>query len=422
MNLIRTSFFTTLSTIVSFISGFILIKFIAVKIGPGGIAQLGQFQNTTALFSMIGTASISVGVVKYLSQFKDDNLKKQQLISTAAIIITILSILTSILVIAFSKMLSLIAFHDYNYWKVYTLFGISLTLISLNTLFASIFNGLKEIKKLTLIGISGAFLNIMFTVFLANVLGVTGVLMAISFTAFILFIINFLVFKNIKDLSFNFTFKLFNKKLLILLLSYTMMSVISSALIPISQLLIRNFIINKLTLTDAGNWQAISKISEYYLAFITTVLGVYYLPTLSGIDTKKDLKIEILKGYKIILPIVAILAFSIFSFKSLIIKTLFTREFSGMDKLFLFQMIGDFLKIGSWLLAYLMLAKAMIKIFIITEIMFTVSLVVFTYLFVSKFGLVGTTYAFALNYLLYWICMAIIMKQYFKVQPDSYDL
>ena len=204
-----------------------------------------------------------------------------------------------------------------------------------------------------------------------------------------------------------------------MLLSYTLMNIIISSLSPIVQLFIRNEVIKVSGLTTAGYWQAITKISDYYLTFIISVLGVYYLPTLSGITQQSEIRKEILKGYKIILPVVAILAISIFLCKSLIVNILFSAQFEPMKELFQYQMLGDFLKIGSWLLAYLMLAKAMVKMLIITEILFNLSLVILSKFFIDKYGVVGTTYAFALNYLFYWITMAVLMRKYLFVQKGE---
>ena len=69
MNLIKTSFYTSLSTAVSFITGFIITKVVAVKIGPKGMAYLGQFQNTTAILTMLATGAIATGVIKYLAEW-----------------------------------------------------------------------------------------------------------------------------------------------------------------------------------------------------------------------------------------------------------------------------------------------------------------------------------------------------------------
>jgi PST family polysaccharide transporter len=166
--------------------------------------------------------------------------------------------------------------------------------------------------------------------------------------------------------------------------------------------------------SDAGYWQAVTKISDYYLAFITSVLGVYYMPRLSEIQSKTELRNEIFKGYKIILPVVSSIALLIWLFRGFIIHILFTPEFLPMKPLFTFQLLGDFFKIGSWLLAFLMIAKAMTKTFIITEILFAASYVALSYFFMNRYGIIGTTYSFCINYGAYWILMWILMKK--KIQ------
>ncbi|MEO7119907.1 MAG: O-antigen flippase, partial [Ginsengibacter sp.] len=117
-----------------------------------------------------------------------------------------------------------------------------------------------------------------------------------------------------------------------------------------------------------------------------------------------------LKGYKIVLPVVAVLAFAIWLLKDLIIHLLFTPEFLPMKPLFTYQLLGDFFKIGSWLLGYLMIAKAMVKSYIITEIIFATSYIILSYFFMNHFGIIGATYSFCINYGIYWISMFFIMK------------
>ena len=82
-----------------------------------------------------------------------------------------------------------------------------------------------------------------------------------------------------------------------------------------------------------------------------------------------------------------------------------------MKPLFTFQLLGDFFKIGSGLLAYLMIAKAMTKVFIATEIIFATSYVILSYYFMNHYGIIGSTYAFCINYGVYWILMWIIMRK-----------
>ena len=410
MNLLKTSFYSSISTAITLLSGFVSIKVISVKLGPSGIAQLGQYQNILTLLLLAGSFSITIGVTKYLSEYTNDVVNQQKIISTALFTVFAASLIIGLFTIFFSKTLAAGTFNIEEYWKVYALLGLSLTIMCFNTLMGGVLNGLKEIKKLTIINVSGSLIGLAITLIMVNYFGVVGALVSSNINGFFLFILNLIVFRKLKLFSFKLSYKLFDKFYFKLLFSFTIISVITNIVIPINQLLIRSFIIETLSIDQAGNWQAMSRISDYYLIFITTVLGVYFLPKLSELSSNEDLKKEIIQGYKIVLPIVAIMALVIFLCRVLIINVVFTQSFLPLKELFLFQMIGDFLKIGSWLLGYLLVARAKIRQIIILEIVFSLSLYFLNIYFIKIFGLVGTSYAFALNYLLYWIIIGFVAK------------
>ena len=100
----------------------------------------------------------------------------------------------------------------------------------------------------------------------------------------------------------------------------------------------------------------------------------------------------------------------IYLFRDLVIKFLFTDKFMAMSDLFGYQLLGDFLKIAVWLMAYIMVAKAMTKYFIITEIFFSCSYILLVIFLGNQNGLIGTTQAFAINYSLSLIAMMFIFK------------
>lgn len=56
------------------------------------------------------------------------------------------------------------------------------------------------------------------------------------------------------------------------------MGVIGALTGPISMIVVRTILTNNFSLEDAGYWQAVNRISEAYLAVLTTALTVYYFP------------------------------------------------------------------------------------------------------------------------------------------------
>ena len=127
------------------------------------------------------------------------------------------------------------------------------------------------------------------------------------------------------------------------------------------------------------------------------------------------LRKEILKTYKIITPIIFITLAMIYLLKDVVINVLFTKEFYPMKELFLWQLIGDFFKIMSWLLAFVMVAKSMTKLYIITEILFAVSLVLLSYYFIGHYGILGSTESYCINYFLYFVVMVGIFSRKLKL-------
>ena len=101
----------------------------------------------------------------------------------------------------------------------------------------------------------------------------------------------------------------------------------------------------------------------------------------------------------------------IYFFKHFIVSTLFTEDFLPMESLFMYQLIGDFFKIASWLLAFNMVAKSMTKTFIITEIAVSISFVLLSLYLVKINGIVGITKAYMINYIAYFLTMIVIFRR-----------
>ena len=412
MTLIKTSVLTGISTIITVISGFVINKVIALYIGPSGLAVVGQLQNFLSIVTTFSNGAITSGIVKYTAEYQTIE-KKQKIFSTSIIISLSCSFIISLLLFGFSGYLSELILKDVRYNSVFIVLGITIFLFALNTILMSILNGQKEIKKYILVNISSSIFSLFFTSFLIMQLNLMGALYAMVVNQSVIFFVTLGFVLKSSWFKLEYFRKGVDKESLIKLSKYSLMAITSALTVPMSHLIIRNYIGDNLSWNDAGYWQGIWYISTMYLMIVTTSLGVYYLPKLSEIQDNKELKKEIISGYKIIMPIVIILAFSIYLFRELAVHIAFSEKFLPMLELFKWQLIGDVIKIASWLLAYLMLAKAMTKIFIYTEIVFSILFVVLSIVFINYFGLVGVTYAFSLNYFLHLIVMIFIFRKRF---------
>jgi len=410
--LIKTSILSSISTIIRIISGFISVKVVSVYIGPSGLALVGQMQNFVDMVSNIASAGVNSGVVKYTAEYRDNEKIKQKIWSSAVKLSVILLLPVTISIIFFSDYLSLRLLNTYEYKSVFILFAITLFFFVMNGLLISILNGEGEIKKLTILNIASSLFGLLITLILVKKLNLYGALISSIVTQSIVFFITLMFVIRSKWFKFSMLLGKMDREYRNKLLKYSIMTIVSATTIPLSRIYLRNYIGANIGWDAAGYWQGITRISDTYLMLITTTLSIYYLPKLSSIQDKMELRKEIIYGYKIIMPVVIIMAAGIYFFRDFIIKLIFTSDFLPMRELFLYQLIGDVIKIASWLLGYVMVAKAMTKLFIISEVIFTFSFVGLCVLFIKIFGLVGISIAFMVNYLLHMIFLLFALKGY----------
>lgn len=414
MKLVRTTIFSAIITFIRIASGFVAGKAVAIFTGPAGVALVGAFTNFITIVLTFANGAINTGVVKYTSEYTDDEERLKQLFSTSLTISVCCSVIFGLVIAITAPYLSNWVFASNLYTSPVRVLGLTIILYSLNSLLISILNGKGQIKTYTIVNTLGSFIGLIFTVVLVFYYKIEGALYALVLSQSIVFFVTALMVIRSPWFSWGYFNKGFNRVLAIKLSHYSLMAVISALTVPLSQIILRNMVISKLGVDEAGYWQGLMRISDGYLMLITTSLSTYYLPKLSSLKTDFEIKNEVLNGYKIILPAVFAGCLIIYLFRFFIIEILFTPTFSSMEALFFWQLIGDFFKMVAWILAYLMLAKSMTKMYIFTEIFFSASYIVFGYVFIHFFQVKGVVIAFAVNYFIYMIVMLVIFRNIFK--------
>lgn len=412
MNLFRTSVLNGVAVLIKTITMFVLNKILAVYLGPTGYAAIGQFQNFIQMVTTFAGSAINTAVVKYTAEYHEDETKQRAVWKTAGSIVFLFSLLFAILILIFQKQLALYIFQSLKYQTIFIWFAIFLIFFNFNTLFLAILNGKKEILKLVLANIAGSLFALVITGVLAIKLQLYGALIALSIYQSIAFIVTLILCHRADWFEFSSLLGKIDLGITKKFASFILMALVSAICVPLSQMLIRSYLTQEFSLAYAGYWEAMIRLSTVYLLLVTTTLGVYYLPRLSELNAIDEIKKEVYLGYKFIFPLAVVGGICVFILRDWIINLLFSPSFAPMQDLFLWQMMGDALKIGSWILAYLMLSKAMTKLYICTEIIFTVSLIALTYICTQVFGFEGVSIAHLINYGLYWIVISLfIFKQ-----------
>ncbi|MFT4941423.1 MAG: PST family polysaccharide transporter [Paraglaciecola sp.] len=413
MTLIKTSLLNGIAVVIKMLTLLGLNKILAIYVGPAGYAALGQFQNAIQMITILASGAVNTGVTKYTAEYYGDEAKQHAVWRTAGTISLIGSVIVAAGVMIFNKSLAGWFFKDESLGSVFIWFASTLVFFVFNTLLLAILNGKKDIHRYVTANIAGSLFALAVTSTMAIQLGLYGALVALAiYQSLTLFVTLTLTYKA-TWFRISYLVGGIDKEAARNLAKYTIMALTSAACVPLSHILIRDYLGETLGWEFAGYWEAMWRLSAAYLMLVTTTLSVYYLPKLSELKIQADIRKEILRGYKVVLPVAAGCGLVIYFLRDLIIQFLFTADFSQMEVLFKWQMLGDFFRVGAFILAYLMLSKAMFVVYSLYEVFFSFSFLFLTKIFVFQYGFEGVVIAYVVTYFFYWLfCFFYIAYRY----------
>lgn len=414
MTLIKTSLLNAIAVAIKMLTMLGINKILAIYVGPAGYAAVGNFQNAVQMITTLGSGAINTGVTKYTAEYHADEVQQRKVWQTAGTIALVGSIITGLLVAVFHRKLAGWFLSDEQYGSVFIWFGLTLVFFVFNTLLLAILNGKKEIKRYVSVNITGSFFTLIISALMILQFGLYGALLTLAINQSLVFFVTLALCYRTTWFKLKYLVGGIDRQSAINLGKFTAMAITSAVTVPVSHIMIRNLLGENLGWDAAGYWEAMWRLSTMYLLLVTTTLSFYYLPRFSEIECFSELRDELINGYKLIIPFVLFLGVITFLSRDFIIKILFSKDFYDMKYLFAWQMMGDFFKISSWVIAYVVIAKSMLKIYIFSEIVFSVSFYFLTKYLLVFLGGESAVAAHFVNYILYFLFMIFVLIFYIK--------
>lgn len=390
-------------------------RLLAEMVGEAGIAKIGQLRNVMAMLMSISTLGVFNGIVKYVSEFREDKKELQKLFSTTFVFVLFGTILAAVLLFFGASLFSNWIFGNNNFVFLFKILSVVVPCISVHRVFNGVVNGLSAYKKFVKIELFGYLLASSLLVYCLYNYDLNGVLIAIAVTPVIQLGILVYIFGSVlkeylhfKEISFKIPYA---KQLL----AFTLMSIVSTILLNYIEIDIRNMIKNKITENDSGYWTAMTNISKNYMVFSGSLFTLYVIPRFSNITSGKIFKKEVFHIYKTLLPIFGLGMIVIYIFRDYVIDLVYPN-FLGMEPLFKWQLLGDFVRLGSLVIAHQFLAKKMVRSFIFTEFLSIALFYVLSKYFIVDYGAEGVVMAHFIRYIIYFIVVLFLLWRYFKKQ------
>ncbi len=363
----------SISVAMSFVLGVFSSKIISVFLGTSGMALMGSFRNFALMIKSLATLGASNSIVKLFVENKQDKKELSIIYSTFFWLFLIVSTFLTLLLIVFASSLSSFLFYTDSYSNPIRFFGLLLPFMVINTFWLAIYNGLEKYKSIVIIQIISNVIVFGVTALLIWKQGIVGGLYSIAIGEFLMVIVTFLFIRKDND-YFKFDLqKILSKKYIKVIQKFSIMAILSAIIVPLTLLIIRNNIVQSYTIHEAGIWDAVNRLSSFYMMFFSSGLSLYYMPKLASIDSEKEFVIELKSYFKIFVPLFLMMLIVIYIVKEMIIKVAFTEEFSSVNHLLIWQLAGDFLRIITLAFGFQIVVKMMLKRYFIGEIIFNLS-------------------------------------------------
>ena len=417
MNFIKTSLYSGISTAISLLVRLISNKIVAVYLGTNGIFLLGQLKDFLRLSNVLSGFGIENGIIKYTSQFQESDEELKKILSTSFRIHLIFSLIFSILILFFSNIISEYLSLDFESKFYFLVLSISVISFSIHTLLMSIINGIKRIKLYVTINVVSIVISAIIMITLVLKYAVIGALYALIINQIITLAVTCILFYLYKPFKISLLFSSFDFNYFKKLSSFSIMAITGPTCLIISTFIVRYYISDEFDTNFAGSWEAMWRISAIYLLFLISTFKFYLIPTFSKLNNE-DLKEEVFKIWKVVIPIIVIITAGVYLLRDIIITVLLSKEFFLINEIIFFHLLGDIIKINCWVLGNILISKADTKAFVFFQIEWSVVFVILSYFLINTYGFWGVSLAYFITYIIHFSLLNIHLRKLLWVKSS----
>ncbi|MFP1985814.1 lipid III flippase WzxE [Lonsdalea quercina] len=410
MSLAKASVWTAASTLIKIGVGLVVVKLLAVSFGPGGVGLAGNYRQLITVLGVLAGAGIFNGVTKYVAEYQQRPSALRSLLGTATTLVTAFSLVLALVLWLAATPIAEALFGDARYASVVRALALLQVGIAYANLFLAILKGYRRARGNALAIIAGSLIGLLAYLACFWLGGYHGALVGLALVPALIAIPAAWWLQRSTPLRWPMLKPFWERVVAGRLAKFTLMALMTAVTLPVAYITMRNLLAAHYGWDAVGIWQGVTTISDAYLQFITAAFSVYLLPTLSRLTERRDQAREIVTALKFVLPTVAAVSFVVWLLRDAAIWLLFSHQFIAMRDLFPWQLAGDVMKVGAYVFGYLVIAKASLRFYLLTEISQFLLLMGFAHWLIPLHGALGAAQAYMASYLVYFLlCCGIFI-------------
>lgn len=396
------------------------VKIIAVLLGTAGVGVTSFINNIITTILPISSLGMNQGIIKEINENIADRKKINSIIVTSYLTTIILSIFITAFIIIFDRSISILNIDSFDKKYIYIAM-FSIPFLTFNQINIALINGFKKIKALGVANIASSIVTLIISVALTYYYRLEGAIISIFITAVITSLIYWYLGRSHDDRIIKGIKGFYDLSLLRILIKYSIIALYTMFLSNMYVLIIRKIIISKMGIDSAGIFQADWSLINQYLGLVLSSLGVYLIPTLCSLKTKKEINNELNSTLKIIVLIAVPIMLCIITFGRIVIILFYSTKFLEAANILPLFILGDILKCVAWVIgAPLWTIPKLGKLAILNTLDFII-ITGSTYFFIGKLGLYSVVIGYILMNLVEIIFNYFVMKKELNFKFSKYN-
>ncbi|MGH8613178.1 MAG: O-antigen translocase [Gammaproteobacteria bacterium] len=401
------------SSVLSIAIGIIRTKAMAVLLGPAGVGLMGLYSSIADLAQSVAGMGVNSSGVRQIAEAVGSG-DTQRIARTVVVLrrtSVILGILGAALLIVFSRQVSGVTFGSDQYAAAVALLSVAVFFRCVSAGQGALIQGMRRISDLAKMGVLGALFGTIISIPVVFFFGQEGIVPSLVAVAAMTIVTSWWYSRKVQIQTPSMTASQVGQEAAGLLkLGLAFMA--SGILMMGAAYAVRTMVLRMVGIEAAGYYQSAWTLGGLYVAFILQAMGADFYPRLTAVardNTACNRMVNEQAHVSLLLAgpgVIATLAFA-----PIVIALFYSAKFDAAVEILRWICLGMTLRVITWPMGFIILAKGAQNYFFWTELAWTVVNVGLSWLCLRSFGLNGAGVAFFGSYIFHGLMIYPVVRR-----------
>ena len=401
--------------------GIIKQKFVAILLGTAGMGIQGLFQSALHMVQGFTSMGLAQSAVRDVSEAHgaDDLHRIGRTVAIVRKLVWGTGLLGMLATILLSPILSKTSFGDYNYIVPFIILSVTLLLDQICVGQKVLLQGMRRLKDLAKASAIGVTVGLFASVPLYYYMGVDGIIPALIVTSLTALLLSWYYSRRIEIEKVKVsTHEAMRGGGVMLKLGVAMS--INAVIGTAFAFILRAFIREHGGMEEVGLFTAGFAIMNTYVGMVFSAMSTDYYPRLSSVNKNNGKCKDIINQQgEIAVLILAPIIISCIILMPFLLRLIYSEEFLPANDYISWAILGLMFKAVSFVIAYIFLAKAESKLFIVNETITKIYALLLELAGYYLYGLTGLGIAFLITYFTYSLQVYLIARKRYDFDFSS---